>query len=213
MKKLVEASRDIGLITKRRIRSDGQETGGLPFGRGHLHQLLANPVYVGDVVHKSAIYPGQHDAIIDRETFDAVRCKLEGNTAARTSATNAKAPSLLTGLVYDETGDRLCPTHANKKGRRYRYYISKRLMHRTGSSSGGWRLSAKTLDCAVVQAVGDFLTDELRIIDAMQLTGTQPRVLQGILGRAAEAANELDDKLPKQRRQLLHQLLHRVILH
>ena len=66
-------------------------------------------------------YPGQHHGIIERQTFDAVRCRLNGNAAERRAATNAKAPSLLTGLVYDETGDRLCPTHADKKGRRYRY--------------------------------------------------------------------------------------------
>jgi hypothetical protein len=32
----------------------------------------------------------------------------------RRTATNTRAPSLLTGLIYDETGDRLCPTHATK---------------------------------------------------------------------------------------------------
>ena len=36
---------------------------------------------------------------------------------------------MLTGLVYDETGDLLSPSHATKRGRRYRYYISRRIMH------------------------------------------------------------------------------------
>ena len=35
----------------------GQETGGQPFTRGHLYQLLTNPIYVGDVAHKGVTYP------------------------------------------------------------------------------------------------------------------------------------------------------------
>jgi len=213
VKKLVDESGHLGLVTKRRIRSGGQGTGGQPFTRGHLYQLLTNPIYVGDVAHKGVTYPGQHNGIIERQTFDAVRCRLNGNAAERRSATNAKAPSLLTGLVYDETGDRLCPTHANKKGRRYRYYISKRLMHRTGSTGAGWRLPAKELDGAVAQAVSDFLTDELRVIDALQLTGIAPDRLRTILHRAAAAADDLNDEQPERQRRLLHRLLHRVTLH
>ena len=213
VKKLVEQARHLKLVTKQRVTSTGQETGGQPFTRGHLYQLLSNPIYVGDIAHKKATYPGQHVAIIEREVFDAVRRQLEGNAADRASASNATAPSLLTGLIYDETGDRLCPTHATKQGRRYRYYISKRLMHRTDSSVDGWRLPAKELDGAVSQAVSHFLTDELRIIDVLQLTGIPPDRLRNILRRAAAAVNDLDDKLPKRRRQSLRSLLHRVILY
>ena len=212
VKDLLEASNRLGLVTKRRKRSDGRETGGQSFSRGHLYQLLNNPIYVGEVAHKSITYPGQHDAIVERETFDAVRRQLNGNVFARRSATNAKAPSLLTGLVYDETGDRLSPTHANKKGRRYRYYISKRLIHQAGSTDGGWRLSARELEGAVARTVSDFLRDEPRLIDALQLTDTTPDRLQTILGHAAAAATDLNDGQLERHRQLLHRLLHRVTL-
>jgi DNA invertase Pin-like site-specific DNA recombinase len=213
VKKLLEESNRLGLVTKRRIRSDGQETGGQSFTRGHLHQLLANPIYVGEIAHKDVAYPGQHDAIVEREIFEAVRRRLDGNAAERHSATNVKAPSLLTGLVYDETGDRLCPTHANKQGCRYRYYISKRLMHRTGSTEGGWRLPAKELERTIVQTIGDFLRDELRTISALDLTGVAPDRLRTILCRAAAVARDLDDERSERQRRLLQRLLHRVTLH
>ena len=125
---------------------------------------------------------------------------------------DAKAPSLLAGLVYDDTGDRLCPTHASKKGRRYRYYISKRLMHRTGSTDGGWRLPASELEGAVAQAVAKFQQDKLRVVDALQLAETAPDRLRAILSRAATAARELHDDQPERHRQLLHLLLHRITL-
>ncbi len=212
VKDLLEESHHRGLVTKRRKRSDGRETGGQPFSRGHLYQLLNNPIYAGEVAHKGITYPGRHDAIIDRETFDAVQHQLKGNAATRHLETNAKAPSLLTGLVYDETGDRLCPSHAKKNGRRYRYYISKRLMHQAGTTDGGWRLPAKELEGAVTRTVRDFLRDEPRLIDALQLTGTAPDRLRTILGHAAAAATDLSDDQPGRDRQLLRLLIHRVTL-
>ena len=81
VKKLVEESGRLGLVTKRRIRTDGRATGGQSFTRGHLHQLLANPIYVGEIAHKDVAYPGQHDAIVEREVFEAVRRRLDGNPA------------------------------------------------------------------------------------------------------------------------------------
>ncbi len=69
-------------------------------------------------------YPGQHAAIVDDVLWTAAQDRLAQNAAGRRLATNANAPSLLAGLVHDETGDRLCPTHACKKGRRHRYCIN-----------------------------------------------------------------------------------------
>jgi hypothetical protein len=41
-----------------------------------------------------------------------------------TTGARARHPSLLTGMVFDETGERLSPTYAVKKETRYRYYVS-----------------------------------------------------------------------------------------
>ena len=211
VKKLIEEAGRLKLVSKRRTRLGGRKTGGLPFTRGHLYHLLNNSIYVGDVTHKGSVYPGQHDGIIDRKIFYTVRCQLDRNAAERRGSTNSRAPSLLTGLIYDDRGDRLCPTHTKKKGRRYRYYISKHLMRGTGAADAGWRLSAKELDGAVIQAVGDFLKDELRIIEALHLIGTAPGRLRGILHRAAALAEELAKKQTE--RPMLHRFLHRVTLH
>jgi hypothetical protein len=39
----------------------------------------------------------------------------------------------LPGLIFDSDGDRLSPTHAVKKGTRYRYYVSTALITRSRS--------------------------------------------------------------------------------
>jgi site-specific DNA recombinase len=116
-----------GIRSKLRTYANGKTVGGVPLSRGMLYRLLSNPVYIGRVSHKDTTYEGQHEAIIPQDLWDAVQRKLADNRASRTSRTNASHPSLLAGLLYDETGDRLTPTHANNHGKRYRFYISHRL--------------------------------------------------------------------------------------
>jgi len=210
VRRLKEKADRRSLVTRRRQLSSGRVLGGGPFTRGHLYCLLSNPIYAGHVRHRGATYSGRHDAIVDPETFEAVQRQLAGNAANRHSRTNANAPSLLTGLVYDETGDRLCPTHANKKGRRYRYYISKRLMRGTGSE--GWRLPSSELERVVLKAVRNFLCDELQIARALRLDSAQIDSVRKIIDRAAELARGLADDSQTDRRGTLSALLHRIVL-
>jgi site-specific DNA recombinase len=212
VRRLKEAADRLGLVAKQRRPSSGRVSGGRAFTRGHLYQLLSNRTYVGEVVHKGIGYPGRHDAILDRETFDAVQAQLNDHAASRRSTINSKAPSLLTGLAYDETWDRLCPTHASKRAQRYRYYISKRLMHPAGPNSSGWRVPARELEEAVKQIVGDFLRDELRVMEALQLKDTSPDRLRRIFHRATAAADELKEGTAERQRLLLFTLLERVSL-
>ena len=87
----------------------GRVTGGKPINRGALYYLLRNRIYRGQIVHNDKAYPGEHEAIIDRELWDAVQATLTGNTRG------SRRPSLLTGLLVDEQGEGLTPTHAVKK--------------------------------------------------------------------------------------------------
>ena len=135
VRKLKQEADRQGLVTKKR-KSGNHCSGGLTFSRGHLYQLLHNSVYVGQTAHKGKTYPGQHDAIIEKSTWDAAQTLLDDQAPARTSSTNTKQKSLLTGLAFDERGDRLSPTYARKAGRRYRYYISNRLMQGADKTDG-----------------------------------------------------------------------------
>jgi len=67
-----EADR-LGLTTTRSTTTNGVERGGKPFSRGHIYRLLSNPIYTGRIAHKGQLYPGQHPALIEHETWTAVR--------------------------------------------------------------------------------------------------------------------------------------------
>ena len=124
-KALAAWAKSEGITTKIRKRSDGAiRSGGRPFSRGNLHALLNYRTYIGEVTHKGNVYPGEQVAIVPRDLWDAVQARLSAGKSADRSASASGDCSLLTGLLFDDTGDRLTPSHATKEGRRYRYYES-----------------------------------------------------------------------------------------
>jgi site-specific DNA recombinase len=128
---LVRDLRERDIRTKSRLLATGATRGGVPFGRGSLFYLLRNRFYIGEVKYKNEILPGEQPAIMDRALFDAVQQKLIDQWTHRTTMRNA-SDHLLTGLLFDDAGHRMVPTHATKAGIRYRYYVS--LPHLHGES-------------------------------------------------------------------------------
>jgi hypothetical protein len=77
----------------------------------------------------------RHPAIVDREVFDRVQAMLAERSVSRT-VKRGNSPHLLTGLIFDDRGNPMSPTHANKKGVRYRYYTSHALLQRRKENAG-----------------------------------------------------------------------------
>src|SRR6202023_842210 len=124
VRRVKEEADRLGLKTKRSTTANGIERGGKPFSRGHIYQLVSNPIYIGQIAHKGQLYPGQHPALIDTEIWTAVQNRFDANASDHRRKANATEPSLLAGVLFDARGERLTPSHAVKKGRRYRYYVS-----------------------------------------------------------------------------------------
>jgi DNA invertase Pin-like site-specific DNA recombinase len=112
-----------GIRTKQRQLSNGSVRGSIPFSRGPLAYLLKNRSYLGEIVHRDQCHQGEHPAIVEREVFDKVQALLASGATARRRA-NLASSSILTGRIFDDRGNRMTPTHAQKNGARYRYYVS-----------------------------------------------------------------------------------------
>jgi site-specific DNA recombinase len=95
---------------------------GKPFDKGTLYKLLKNGTYVGEVEHKGTTYPGEHEAIIERDTWDKVRAILAENAHRRASRTRAATPALLKGLIFGPDDRAMAPSHTRRRGRLYRFY-------------------------------------------------------------------------------------------
>src|SRR5437588_2194117 len=81
VRRLKDAVDQHGWTTKRHTTSAGKLQGGRPISRGHLYRILANPIYIGRIAHKGQLHPGQHEALIAPETWEAVQAQLAANKA------------------------------------------------------------------------------------------------------------------------------------
>ena len=154
-----ERSEVLDLRSRRRERAGVRMSGGTHFDRGHLQHILSNPVYAGRIRHKKQVYEGQHPAIIDPAVWDKVQKMLQSGAAVARGSRHKATRSLLVGKLFDETGDRLTPSHSRKNGKRLRYYISRRLVKdRSRKHPDAWRLPADQVEGLLAELVGQHLT-------------------------------------------------------
>ena len=199
-----------GIRSKRRVRPDGTDHGNQRFSQGALYLLLQNRTYRGEATHKGNAYPGEHAAIVDKPLWDAVQAVLADNRVQRASGVNTKAPSLLTGLLFDEAGERLTPTWSVKKGTRYRYYVSTSLV-KGGSKADSTRrrIPAGNLETIVMDRLRRLLSSRGELLDAIE-GASIGRTGQGqLIQRGRKLAEELG-QTPEKNRTTVTALVRRV---
>ena len=178
-----EANR-LGLATKVRSGPGRRMRGGRPLSRGHIHHLLTNPLYIGRVPHNGDSYEGQHLAIIDPETWEAVQEQLAARGPGPRRA-RASKPSPLRGKLFDEAGAPLTPSHSVKSGRRYRYYVSRALIQGTAATKRahprGWRLPAPEIEHLMGDAVRALFDDPAELARLARKAGIHEAQIPDLL--------------------------------
>jgi site-specific DNA recombinase len=152
---LLRDLKERNIRTRIKQLSTGATRGGIPFGRGALYYVLSNHFYIGEVKYKNEILPGEQPPIMDRALFEAVRQKSLAQWSHRTVVRN-KSDQLLTGLLFDDAGHRMIPTHATKAGVRYRYYVSTPFLHgeaKTASAGSVSRVPATDVEDTVLKSL------------------------------------------------------------
>jgi site-specific DNA recombinase len=165
-----------GIVTKVRTLKTGETVGGIPFTRGPLAHLLRNRFYIGEVVFKGETLPGEQPAIVNRDLFEAVQVKLnEQVTNHKVSRTKSEA--LLLGRIFDDRGHRMTPSHARRRGIKYRYYISSALLHGRPKQAGTVsRIPAREVEVLVIKAVRNHLNESTEIAGAVLIQNHITRV-------------------------------------
>jgi hypothetical protein len=144
-------------LPMRTNRSDKATGGGL-ISRGHLYKILSSPIYLGRLTHKGQVHRGLHGPIVDQETWEHVQALLTEH-ARRTAGSRQHSDALLAGKLFDDRGNRMSPSHAAKKGRRWRYYVSQAILqgrkHEAGSVA---RVPAIEIERRVAEAAREALS-------------------------------------------------------
>ena len=210
--RVLQAELDAAEIrSKPRILADGTPFGGQKLSRGALYLMLPNRIYRGEITHKGNAYPGEHPAIIEKELWDEVQAVLAENRVDRATRVDAKQPSLLAGLIFDKSGERLTPSHAVKKGTRYRYYVSRSLIVGAAKDkSTGRRIPAANLETLVITRLRSFLADEGAVLNVIREEYVDGAAQGRLIARGVKIAKEIESLTPDRIRAMLMTLIGRV---
>jgi DNA invertase Pin-like site-specific DNA recombinase len=144
------------IVTKRRNTKVAKYRGGIPFTYGPLAYVLKNRIYIGETHHGGKWFKGEHQAILDRLTFDRVQELLKSNTVKR-KVKFSESGALLQGKLFDDKGNRMGPSFSSKNGVRYRFYLSTALRGRKHKAGSITRVSAPEIEGLVETALSEKL--------------------------------------------------------
>jgi len=183
VRELKQTADNHGFRSKRYTQRNGKTVGGHPFSRGQLYCLLKNPLYAGKIRHKENAYDGEHEAIINQTTWDRVQDLLKANGGIRNTETNTPSPSWISGLLHDDTCERMVATQSTKMGRVYRYYITASLMAQKPDPTKGWRLPAREIEEIVSNGIIDLLNDPVRVGQILGVDRMTAKVMNALTTR------------------------------
>jgi hypothetical protein len=124
----------------------------------------------------------------------------------------ATKESLFTGILFDAAGTRYTPTHANKSGRRYRYYTSQAAIKKTERSDAPARIPAPDIEKAVVDRLLDWLQTPEQLLAALhdETAATPPPegFFKRLIAPASTTAQKWRERIAEDRTQPLLQSVH-----
>lgn len=192
VRKLKTALDRSGIKSPVRTYESGRQSGGIPFTRGNLYKILSNPIYIGKIAHKGETYPGHHPAIIDQTLWNEVQTQLSANSQRREKQRSLPSDSLLAGILFDDQGHRLIPSHSQKQSKRFRYYVSEPLITNVREEAlDGIRIPANDLERIVIKQLIQWLSNDEVLIEELH---PQPELIHKTLVEARSLAQDLESK-------------------
>lgn len=160
--------------------------GGRPFDKNSLHQLLTNVAYIGKIKYKDEVHEGEHEAIVDAETFSQVQSLLKRNGRSGGRAVRNKHGALLRGLLRCAACEcAMSHSYSAKGSRQYRYYVCSRAQKR------GWQ------ECPSPSIPAGEI--ERFVVDQIKCIGRDPLVIKETLAQVRRQAEDQIERLTAER--------------
>ncbi|MGC4025223.1 MAG: recombinase family protein [Mesorhizobium sp.] len=194
-----------------RASKAGRSFGGTAFVRGELYAILSNPIYIGRIRHKNTVHDGLHAPIIDQLLWEAVQAMLADNRTGKRHIRVAVHPSILAGKLFDDTGQKMVASHANKGARRYRYYVSRDLQHGgDAANSNGMRIPAPEIEALVCARLAELFDDPIALMERASITCPDPDVTAKAVAMAYTIAQTLRSTDPVVLARLIDGIVQRI---
>jgi site-specific DNA recombinase len=202
------------LLARELVAAGAKNRYGHLLDKGVLYRLLNNRVYIGDAVHKGVSYPGEHEAIIDRQLWDQAHAILKQSPRKRAARTRAQTPALLKGLLFGPDGAAMSPTHTRKGGRLYRYYISQSVMKRGTGACPVRQVPAAEIERIVIEQIRSLLQTPEVIVQTWRAARKTDKALAESDVRAALLEFEplWNELFPAEQARIVELLVERVDL-
>jgi site-specific DNA recombinase len=171
-----------GWTTKAWTTKDGRHIPGRAWTNSSLHAFLTNPLLVGKIRAGTEVVEGQHEPVVDQETWDAVQAQLASRAPVPRGWRRPKrAGAVLSGLLRCACGASMIRTRTKKGGRQYASYVCRRVLKLGAEACPGSRAPAGKLE--------QFVVERIRAV------GRDPRLLK--------AASDADRRAREERRPAL----------
>lgn len=126
---------------------------------------------------------------------------------------NKSATHLLTRLLFDDSGDRMSPTHGKANGKRYRYYVSSRTRIPEEVKADIWRIPAREIEGIVLSFAKHLLNDERKISEWIGSRQSSGRIQTAISTVKKMAEGVSSDAPVHRQRSLLGSMFRSITLH
>lgn len=193
-----------------KAKKDGKLRGGTPISQGSVHQILRNPIYIGEIRHLQERYPGIHQPIIDRALWDRAQ---EVLAERRIHKLLLHSENIVSGLLVDGYGRRMYAKEGTNRFGDYRYYSSRREIWAKRQKIKLVRVNATQLEQLVIEAIKSLMANrpELRVL--LMKAGVFGADLDRLAAAGTEVAARLCRLSVRQLSCALRALLQRIEAH
>lgn len=192
----MKAVREAGLCSSRKATRSGAVRGGRPMSPGSVYNILRNPIYVGEIRGHDRNWPGRHERIIDRATWEAA-CALAAERTRKGPAALG-TDHFLAGILWDDLGRHMLLDVNWVEGQPYHFYVSSNAQWSQAQYRRAYRSRADRLDAVLLAAFATFLADRGRLRAAFRAYGLFGDELDRLAARGCKAADCLEDTPPDQ---------------
>jgi site-specific DNA recombinase len=184
----------LGWINKRWQTRKGGEFGGKPFTRNSLYKLLTNVAYAGKVKYKDEVHEGEHEGIVDPNTWQRAQAILARNGRTGGTPVRNKFGAFLKGLLRCVSCQcAMTPSHSTRQGaKRYRYYVC------SSAQKKGWHTCPS-------KSVPAIQIEEL-VVGQIRAMGADPRLLEKVLEQVARQDETRAGQIEKEKRGMEREL-------
>lgn len=205
---VMSAVRDAGLRSTVKYSKRGIERGGTPICPATVYAIIRSPIYVREIQGHDRTYPGRHEPIISRETWEAAQTL---SAARRKRSPHAKQTShFLAGLLWDDLGRHMLLEVDWHRGKPYYCYASSNAAWSQAEYRRAYRSNAAHLEKLIVAMVSELLSDRGKLRSALKSLGLYGDELDKLAVRGKSTAEHLGLTPPEKMQELFAALLHRI---